>query len=1063
MVNSLRILPLLLLVFLQAKSQFQVSNYYPQSAAYQDTVFIVGSGFGTDATDLNIKLGQGNAELISVQDKLMKILVPGDATFGPLTVTKLSSHLTHYESSPFLPVYTSDAFDISHVDESISIVNEESGLYDLCNCDFDLDGDQDIATVNNSEAAKLTSVNVFGNATTDPGVPNFVKVPGTYFNISQPARNVTCGDLNGDGRPELIVSQGGDVAENIYIFKNMSSLDPAIINFSNPTILSTSNGGQTNGTRRLTIQDLNGDQLPEIVVSNQTAQQVIVFKNNSSNGNLSFPSDSRLYLPVPGNTLGLAVSDMDGDGLADIVTSENLGGNFYVLKNESSLSSLQFAEAQTFNLSGRLVNLACGDIDGNGRQDLVITDFDDGAILLMLNQSNSGSLAFASPIRMNAAFQPWGIKLADITGNQKADIIVATQAEGDNVVILKNNSTPGDPNFELIPAGLSKRYRNLDVADFNNDAKTDIIATAQDAFGNFNVSLIQNKTCINAEISPDDPSAICEGNPVLLTATAAKNVSYQWFRDGIAIGGANQITYSASTTGDYTVTITDNDIGCNSTSEVVSVVEDTGTIPQVPEIVAPTSVCEGETLNLSAANDATLSYYWSGPSGFESTEINPSILEVTPANSGVYQLEVKQGLCKSAVQRFFVEVVSNQEIQLLTSTSPVLCPGEEITMSFDASSYTNIRWIKDGQVISGSSSSTFTTTEPGTYQVSAQNTSSCENTSNELHISYLPLEASFSVDNANACERTEVTFSSLSTIPENANASYAWDFGDGNTSTEANPVHQYQQAGNYSVTLLVSLNEGSCSSTVNQTLNIVSQPTAEFIQSADFLCPQDTLQVELIGDFSAVTWEDGSQESTRLISEAGSYSAIVTNEQGCDSTYMLEISEVAPPQLFVEADGNTTLAVGDSVQLFATGADFYAWSPGTGLSDSTIANPFAKPLRTTTYTVTAYSESGCSITQDITINVDQSKIPIDALNIFSPNGDGIEDTWVISNFEDFPDCQFVIFDLHGREVYRSQVPYGNDWAGNDNSGNPLPEGAYYYVFRCGGEDNKASGNVNIVR
>ena len=1063
MVKTIRILTLLLLVSLQAKSQFVVSNYYPQSATYQDTVFIVGNGFGTDETDIFVKLGKGNAEVVSVQDQLIKVLVPGTATYGTVTITQNSTHLTHFSNTPFLPIYQSESFDFSHISVTENIANEETGLYDLCNCDFDLDGDQDIATVNNSDAARLTSVNVFSNTTTAPSSVSFTKVPGTYFNISQPARNVSCGDLDGDGKPELIVTQGGNVAENIYIFKNTSSLDPAIINFSSPIILSTSNGGQTNGTRRMALHDLDGDLLPEIIVTNQTAQQVIIFENESSGGTINFPADKRQYLSVPANTLGLAVSDIDGDGKVDVIVSENLGGDFYVLRNQSTEDNISFAAPLTFNLSGQLVNLAIGDIDGNGKLDIALTDFEDGAILLLLNQSDPSNIAFASPIRMNAAIQPWGIVLSDISGNGKADIIVSTIAASDKVLILKNNSTVGNSNFELIPAGATERYRNLAIADINGDAKPDIITTKEDAFGNFFVTYIQNNSCIKAEIFPSNTPAICEASPVLLSAPIAKNVSYQWAIDGSVIAGATQANYLAGTAGSYTVEIVDNDIGCTSTSEAVNVVEDTGTIPEVPDILAPSTICEGETLNLSAGDNDALSYYWTGPSGFESTEKNPSIASVSAINSGVYQLEVRQGLCKSAVKSVFIEVITSDEVLLQTDGSPLLCPGDSLGISFDATGYTDIQWLKDSQPIDGATAATYTATEAGTYQLTASNSGSCTISSNSISVSFLPLQAVISTESSSVCEMSAISFSSQSTVPEQTDISYTWDFGDGNTSAEPNPVHQYTTSGIYTVSLGLSVNEGACTTSASQTVTINPRPEVELISSSDIICPGDSVSLEAMGSFSEIQWEDGSQRPQRWISQEGTYTATVFNENGCDSTYSIELFQQIPPQVFIDADGSTTIALGDSIQLFATGADFYEWSPGTALSDSTIANPYAKPLRTTTFMLTAFNEGGCPSTAEITINVDIDQIPVDALDIFSPNGDGIEDTWVINNFVDFPECYFIVFDINGREVYRSSATYLNDWGGTTLSGSPLPEGSYYYVVRCGDRQNKASGSVTILR
>lgn len=1044
-------------------AQFYVTNYYPTSAAYQDTVYIVGTDFGSDATDYTILLGKGSAEIVEIQNQIIKVLVPGTATYGYVTVAKKSSNEIVYLNKSFTPVYSAASFDNTHLSLSTDVINEEQDLYDLCHCDFDLDGDQDIGTVNNAEASKTTSVNVFSNTTTNPANPTFARLPGTYFNINQPARNIICGDLDGDGKPELIVSQGGNVAENIYIFKNVSSITPAIINFDSPIILAASNGGQTHDTRRLALHDLDGDKLPEIIVTNETANQIIVFKNSSNAGTISFPNEERLYLPVPSTTLGLAISDIDGDGKVDIIATENLGANFYVLSNQSTIDNLAFSSAREFNLSGRLVNVVAADIDGDSKNDLAITDVEDGAILLLLNQSSSGEITFASPVRINAAIQPWGITAADITGNTKKDLIVATQAATDKIVVLKNNSDIGSPSFELIYGGEFSRYRNLAVADFNSDAKPDIIVTKHDGFSNFIVSLIDNKSCLQASIKPDSPPAICEANPVLLSAPIAKNTTYQWNRDGVPMGGADQATFNAGIAGNYTVTMVDNNTSCSSTSEVVSIVEDLGTIPDVPAISAPATICEGETLTLSVSNEPGLSYFWSGPAGFESTETSPSIVDVSSQNSGIYQLEVRQGLCKSAVKTIFVKVSSPQELVLISSQPSNLCAGEETNLSFDSTGLTNIQWYRNGQIIAGQTSNTFTTSNAGLYQVQATGSSSCTVLSNEIDVSLVELQAAISVSNNLICVNSPVTFVNQSSFPDDTNVSYLWDFGDGVTSTEFSQEHTYTVDGTYETILTISFSNGSCSSSASQSVVVNSTPDAHFINASDILCFGDSLNIGVDGQFASVTWGDSTTGPQRWITESGTYNATVTNEVGCDTILTVEIAESLNPELMIELDRNNTIPLGDSVQFFASGADTYEWSPGQTLSDSTLSNPFAQPLRTTTYTLRGYNQDGCSSTAEATVWVDINKIPVDALHIFSPNGDGIEDAWVIHNFRDFPECYFLIFNVNGKEVYRSASPYLNDWEGTDNSGRPLPAGSYYYVVRCEGRDNKATGNVNIVR
>ncbi|WPP51155.1 FG-GAP-like repeat-containing protein [Catalinimonas niigatensis] len=1042
-------------------AQIQLTNFYPASANYQDTLYIVGNGFGNNPGSVSINIGAGTAEIVSIQDQLIKIIVPTTATFGKVIVTDLTNKESLSFSTSFLPSYSASGFDHTHLNNSKKIIPEEAGLYDLCTCDFDQDGDIDIGTVNNDEAAKLSSVNVFSNTSTAPNDVSFAKVQGSYFNINQPARNIKCSDVNGDGKLDLLVSQGGIVAENIYVFQNLSTSSPSVIKFASPIILSTSFEGQTKGTRRVEVYDLDGDHKPEIVVSNQTSPLLIIFKNASTNGVINFPLNQRVFISVPSNTLGLTITDLDGDKKAEIITSNNLGSNFYVIKNNSEKGSLSFTNPQTFTLSGQLVNLVSGDIDGDKKQDLVLTDFEDGAILLLLNQSNSNSISFASPIRMNAAIQPWGIALGDIAGNQQTDIIVSTQAATDKNLILKNNSLPGDPNFELIQAGYPSAYRNINVADINNDSKPDIVCTERDAFGNYYVTYIQNNNCIKAEVFPVNPPAICEVNPLTLYTHPNSKLNYQWTKDGVALSGENGSTLTVHQPGTYALQITDTYSSCLSISENIEITEDSGSIPDAPVIIAPNQVCSGNDLHLSAGSNASLNYFWTGPNGFESTEMNPVIANAAEEHAGEYQLEVRDGLCKSSKSSLFINVVPQSEIVINRVGSLTLCPQDSVIFNIVDPGLSNIQWYKNNQIIVGENSSILSANESGAYHVKAENVSGCLISSDMFEVDKITLDADFSMSTVTACVGDSIEFVSRAT--NNANLIFAWEYGDGSLSSAQQSMHTYTEAGTYNVSLTIELDNSSCSNTQTQTINILSSPDFEINASSQVVCPNDTITLSIAGNIPFLEWEDGSTNNPRYIMQGGTYSATVTNEFNCSSTQTVTIIQGAVPEIIIDSDGGNRIVLGDSVQLFAQGASTYFWQTSEGLSDSTLANPLAKPKQTTSYVVNGFSEDGCSSTAMLTIYVDIDEIKLYALDIFSPNDDGVEDSWVIHNFAEYPECYFLIFDLQGREVFRSAAPYQNDWSGTNHQGNPLPSGAYYYVIRCGDEKNKASGSVTILR
>ena len=179
-----------------------------------------------------------------------------------------------------------------------------------------------------------------------------------------------------------------------------------------------------------------------------------------------------------------------------------------------------------------------------------------------------------------------------------------------------------------------------------------------------------------------------------------------------------------------------------------------------------------------------------------------------------------------------------------------------------------------------------------------------------------------------------------------------------------------------------------------------------------------------------------------------------------DNQHESNLSRKEVPVITVTAS-RTQIARGEEVELNASGADSYLWSPEDGLSATDIANPVARPIITTIYTVTGTLTDACSASAEITIEVSGDPIvDINARKVFSPNNDGIDDLWLIVGSENYPDCVLSIFDGRGMRVLETRG-YNNDWNAEFN-GKPLPQGTYFFVFACP-EGARKTGSVLVVR
>ncbi|RFZ91848.1 hypothetical protein D0C36_10385 [Mucilaginibacter conchicola] len=135
----------------------------------------------------------------------------------------------------------------------------------------------------------------------------------------------------------------------------------------------------------------------------------------------------------------------------------------------------------------------------------------------------------------------------------------------------------------------------------------------------------------------------------------------------------------------------------------------------------------------------------------------------------------------------------------------------------------------------------------------------------------------------------------------------------------------------------------------------------------------------------------------------------------------------------------------------------YVWSPANGLSNPGILNPVASPIETTVYTLTATNAAGCSTPATVKITVNNElKIP----NSITPNGDGVNDTWVIKNLESHPKANVRIFTRSGIQVYSARGA-SKSWDATYN-GKKLPAAVYYYVITLDDNNATKTGWITVI-
>jgi len=135
-----------------------------------------------------------------------------------------------------------------------------------------------------------------------------------------------------------------------------------------------------------------------------------------------------------------------------------------------------------------------------------------------------------------------------------------------------------------------------------------------------------------------------------------------------------------------------------------------------------------------------------------------------------------------------------------------------------------------------------------------------------------------------------------------------------------------------------------------------------------------------------------------------------------------------------------------------------AWTPSLYLDSPKTAFPTSTPLQSTTYQLDVTGRGSCVVSKSVTVKVLESPaVP----NAFSPNGDGINDTWNIDHLSSYPECTVEVFDRYGALIFYSKG-YTKPWDGKINN-KPLQTGTYYYIIDPKRGRAKVTGAVTIIR
>lgn len=505
--------------------------------------------------------------------------------------------------------------------------------------------------------------------------------------------------------------------------------------------------------------------------------------------------------------------------------------------------------------------------------------------------------------------------------------------------------------------------------------------------GTYSVTVFNSEGCsasasVNIITNPlpvasvTENTTICQGQTATLSATQNTSYTYMWSN------GSNVSSITTGTPGTYTVTVT-NSSNCRSVLSTTLTVNEK---PQV-SISGNTSMCAGETTQLTATADMPCSYLWSSgdtnsittvsssstyrvtayngygcsnsasvvvtvhalPTPFitgstticrgQSTTLtatggvtynwsnghNSPQTSVSPTSTLTYTVTVTdQYGCRANISAT-VTVNVIPSISILGNRS--FCQGSSTTLTATGGSY--YTWSN------GENTASISVNAVGTYSVTATNSLGCQNMET-VQVTSMNLPSISISGRSNICQ------GSMDTLVAGGASQYVWSNGETGSTIHVMPT----TTTTYTVT---GYGYNGCLATASKVVYIDSKPDVQ-INGVTTICEGESTTLTAIGGTSYL-WANGSTANHINVTQTGNYAVIATNAAGCSNSGSVAVTVNPTPRITLS--GATTFCENNTSTIIANGGSSYHWSDGSNHATLTVIN-------SGTYAVTAFNNFGCS-------------------------------------------------------------------------------------------------------
>jgi hypothetical protein len=339
----------------------------------------------------------------------------------------------------------------------------------------DLDGDGDVDLVVANE--ENSTVALFRNN----GSGAFQRVPASItdgFATGEYPTGAVLADLNRDGIPDVVTANFHGDSVTVLLGRGTGAAYTLTLGESYPA----AQGGETSN---LAVGDLNGDGVPDVIATNPMASSMSVFLGRS-NGMLAPAIQVPLVAinwPEPTMPYSVAIADFDGDGFGDAAVADNSSGR--VLVELGNGDGTFRTGSQPMIEGGYSYIIITHDMNGDGKLDLVVADRNGDAVCVLLGRG-AGMFADGVCSTTGSGTGPYSVAVADFNLDGIPDVVTGNFMTGNASVLLGMGNGRFAAPIDAGPTGDS--CYGVAVGDFNHDGKPDF-ATANASSNTVTVKL----------------------------------------------------------------------------------------------------------------------------------------------------------------------------------------------------------------------------------------------------------------------------------------------------------------------------------------------------------------------------------------------------------------------------------------------------------------------------------------------------------------------------------------------------------------------------------------------